>query len=100
MMPRFLQMVIIIALLGCSTGVPGQEVNSERATLQEDFLKLRFGLFLHFNMATYVNREWATGYEDPAIFKPDKLNCNQWADVACAAGMGYGVLTVKHTGGW
>jgi len=72
----------------------------ERAALREDFLKLRFGLFLHFNMATYVDREWANGYEDPALFKPDKLDCWQWADVAHAVGMKYGVLTVKHTGGW
>jgi len=75
-------------------------METERAALQEDFLKLRFGLFLHFNMATYINSEWANGYEDPAIFKPDRLNFNQWADVACSAGMKYGVLTVKHTGGW
>ncbi|MBN2313867.1 MAG: beta-propeller fold lactonase family protein [Sedimentisphaerales bacterium] len=72
----------------------------ERAALREDFLKLRFGLFLHFNMATYVDREWANGYEDPALFKPDNLDCRQWAEVAHAAGMKYGVLTVKHTGGW
>ena len=79
---------------------PAAGVESERAALQQDFLKLRFGLFLHFNMATYVDREWANGYEDPALFKPDKLNCGQCADVARAAGMKYGVLTVKHTGGW
>ena len=76
------------------------EVEAERAALQEDFLKLRFGLFLHFNMATYINREWANGYEDPALFRPDRLNCGQWAELARAAGMKYGVLTVKHTGGW
>jgi len=51
-------------------------------------------------LATYVNREWANGYEDPALFRPDKLDCRQWADVARAASMKYGVLTVKHTGGW
>ena len=100
MMSRLLRMTIIVVLLGCSAGVLGQEGDSGRAALQKDFLKLRFGLFLHFNMATYVNREWANGYEDPAVFKPDRLNCNQWADVASAAGMKYGVLTVKHTGGW
>jgi len=27
---------------------------------QEDFMKLGFGLFLHFNMATYVDKEWAS----------------------------------------
>ena len=100
MMSRLYLITIIVILLGCSVGVLGQEGDSGRVALQKDFLKLRFGLFLHFNMATYVNREWASGYEDPAIFKPDRLNCNQWADVASAAGMKYGVLTVKHTGGW
>jgi len=79
---------------------PDGDMESDRAALQEEFLKLRFGLFLHFNMATYVNREWANGYEDPALFRSDKLDCGQWADVARAAGMKYGVLTVKHTGGW
>jgi alpha-L-fucosidase len=67
---------------------------------QEEFLKWRFGLFLHFNLATFADREWATGHEDPAIFKPDKLDCGQWADAARAAGMRYAVLTVKHTEGY
>jgi alpha-L-fucosidase len=68
--------------------------------LQEAFLQWKFGLFLHFNVATFNNQEWANGYEDPATFVPDKLDCGQWADAARAAGMKYAVLTVKHTGGW
>ena len=76
------------------------DMQADRTALQEDFLKLRFGLFLHFNMATYLDRELANGYEDPSLFRPDKLDCRQWADVACAAGMKYAVFTVKHTGGW
>ncbi len=70
------------------------------ARLQEEFLQWKFGLFLHFNVATFNNQEWANGYEDPATFAPDKLDCGQWADAAKAAGMNYAVLTVKHTGGW
>jgi alpha-L-fucosidase len=57
-------------------------------------------MFIHFNVATFHECEWATGYEDPATFTPDKLDCSQWADVAANAGMKYAVLTVKHTGGW
>ena len=57
-------------------------------------------MFIHFNMATFNEREWANGYEDPATFAPDQLDCSQWADAASAAGMNYAVLTVKHTGGW
>jgi alpha-L-fucosidase len=68
--------------------------------VREEFLKWRFGLFLHFNLATFVNREWATGHEDPALFRPARLDCGQWAEAARAAGMRYGVLTVKHTEGY
>lgn len=68
--------------------------------LREDFLDWRFGMFIHFNMATFNEREWANGHEDPATFAPYQLDCAQWADAAAAAGMQYAVLTVKHTGGW
>lgn len=68
--------------------------------LQEEFLQWKFGLFLHFNIATFNNQEWANGHEDPATFAPDKLDCGQWINAAKAAGMKYAVLTVKHTGGW
>lgn len=68
--------------------------------LQEDFLQWRFGIFLHFNLATFADVDWATGYEDPAIFRPAKLDCGQWAEAAKTAGMKYGVLTVKHTEGY
>jgi alpha-L-fucosidase len=68
--------------------------------MQDDFLKLKFGMFIHFNMATFNNRQWATGHENPASFAPARLDCGQWADAAKAAGMKYAVFTVKHTGGW
>lgn len=70
------------------------------AELREDFLDWEFGMFIHFNMATFNEREWANGHEDPATFAPDQLDCAQWAEAAAAAGMEYAVLTVKHTGGW
>lgn len=68
--------------------------------LREDFLSWKFGMFIHFNVATFHERQWATGYEDPGTFTPDKLDCHQWIDAAASAGMSYAVLTVKHTGGW
>ena len=70
------------------------------ANLAGEFLTWKFGMFIHFNIATFNNREWANGYEDPLTFTPDQLDCGQWADAAKAAGMKYAVLTVKHTGGY
>jgi alpha-L-fucosidase len=66
---------------------------------QRDFMKWRFGMFVHFNLGTFVDNDWAGGYEDPSLFNPTKLDCGQWADVAKEAGMTYMVLTVKHTEG-
>lgn len=68
--------------------------------LQQEFLSWKFGMFIHYNMATYVQAGWATGKEDPLLFNPTNLDIGQWADVAKSAKMKYGVLTVKHTGGW
>ena len=69
-------------------------------TLQKEFLSWQFGMFIHYNMATYAQVEWATGKEDPLLFNPINLDCEQWADAAVYANMKYAVLTVKHTGGW
>ena len=38
--------------------------------LQEDFRKLKFGMLIHYNMATYKNTEWVAGYHSPADFDP------------------------------
>jgi len=92
-------MVLVGLLSGCAGLANAAEPRSP-GQAGDDFLKWKFGMFLHFNVATYNAREYANGYEDPATFAPDKLDCNQWADAAAAAGMRYAVLTVKHTGGW
>jgi len=62
-------------------------------------MKWRFGMFIHFNLGTFADLDWAGGYEDPALFNPANLDCGQWADAAKEAGMTYLVLTVKHTEG-
>jgi alpha-L-fucosidase len=68
--------------------------------LQADFLKLKFGMFLHFNMGTFTSEEWATPGQSPNTFNPKSLDCNQWADAAKAAGMKYMTLTTKHHDGF
>ena len=37
---------------------------------QRDFMKWRFGMFVHFNLGTFADRDWASGYEDPAYSIP------------------------------
>jgi alpha-L-fucosidase len=69
--------------------------------LQADFLKLKFGMFLHYNMATYTGEQWVKGYPDPSTFNPGgPVDTDGWADAAKSAGMKYAILTVKHVAGF
>jgi len=69
--------------------------------LQDDFLKLKFGMFIHYNMATYKGVQWVAGYPSPAEFNPGgKVDTDTWADAAVSADMKYAVLTAKHVGGF
>lgn len=68
--------------------------------LQKAFLDLRFGMFIHFNMATYQDREWGDPTGSVEVFNPTKLNTDQWAEGALSANMGYGCLTTKHHDGF
>ena len=38
--------------------------------LQQQFLDLRFGTYIHLNMATYEQREWGDPKASPALFNP------------------------------
>ena len=69
-------------------------------TLQQHFEDLRFGMFIHFNIPTYMDQDWADPDAPPALFNPGKLDCTQWAKAARSAGMAYGCLTTKHHSGF
>lgn len=68
--------------------------------LQQEFVDLRFGLFLHYNIPTYAPDDWPDPDLSPSVFNPTKLDCGQWARAAKAAGMTYGCLTTKHHSGF
>lgn len=69
--------------------------------MQDEFLKLRFGMFIHFNMETYKGVQWVADYQNPADFNPGgTIDTDAWADAAKAAGMKYAILTAKHVSGF
>jgi len=68
--------------------------------LQQQFIDLRFGMFIHFNIATYANQDWPDPELSPSVFNPTKLNCDQWAKAAKSANMSYGCITTKHHSGF
>jgi len=67
---------------------------------QQAFVDMRFGMFVHFNLGTFTDQEWATPNQNPLLFAPTAVNCAQWAAAAKSAGMTFAVLTTKHHDGF
>jgi len=90
----FLTLVFLIA---CAIRLTAQP---DLHDLQQKFVDLRFGMFIHFNIPTYMDQDWADPDAPPALFNPGKLDCAQWARAARSANMSYGCLTTKHHSGF
>ena len=68
--------------------------------LQQEFIDLRFGLFIHFNMPTFSPDDWPDPHMPAKAFTLEQIDCRQWAEAAKSARMTYGCLTAKHHSGF
>lgn len=68
--------------------------------LQQEFVNLRFGLFIHFGLPTYAGEDWPDPDLSVEVFNPTQLDCRQWADGAESANMSFGMMSVKHHSGF
>ena len=92
---------LLISFICSSLTVSAQSSKGyDLRTLQQEFVDLRFGMFIHYNIPTYMDEDWADPEASPAIFNPTKLDCGQWAKAAKDANMSYGCLTTKHHSGF
>lgn len=76
----------------------------------EDFLKERFGMFIHWGVYSIPGRgEWLRSHAKMSIeeyqkyvdeFNPSDYNPKEWAKLAKKAGMKYAVMTAKHHDGY
>ncbi|WP_276482167.1 alpha-L-fucosidase [Paraflavitalea pollutisoli] len=103
---RFTRRALVCASLCTSLLMPAaadaqvKKAGQDLVALQQGFVDLRFGMFIHFNIPTFMDQDWADPDASPALFNPTKLNCDQWAKAAKSANMSYGCLTTKHHSGF
>jgi alpha-L-fucosidase len=97
------------AMLASNHGAATEQRDTQRATprrgmplleLQQRFVDLRFGMFVHFNMATFQDREWGDPTSPVDLFRPTALDTDQWAMAAHSANMTWGCLTTRHHDGF
>ena len=67
---------------------------------QRRWQELELGLFCHFGINTFNDKEWGDGKDSPDSFRPTLLDCSQWARIAKKAGFNYLILTAKHHDGF
>lgn len=67
---------------------------------QLEWQEMEFTCFLHFGINTFTDMEWGEGTEDPKLFNPTELDCEQWVKTLKDAGFKMAILTAKHHDGF
>lgn len=98
--PYFLSVLLSLATFAGWSQKNQASTSRPLSELQQEFVNLRFGMFIHFNIPTFMDQDWADPEALPSVFNPTKLNCDQWAKAAKSANMSYGCLTTKHHSGF
>lgn len=67
---------------------------------QLEWQQMELTAFLHFGVNTFTGREWGDGTENPAIFNPVELDCDQWVRSLKEGGFKMAIITAKHHDGF
>lgn len=99
-MKRFLLFVCLFCGIHTAVQAESKAPHNSLRELQQQFVDLKFGMFIHFNMATFNESDWGNPDAPLELFAPMKMDCKQWARAAKSAKMRYGCLTTKHHNGF
>lgn len=95
-MRRILTAILLAVALPLALCAQGKSLHQ----LQQEFVDLRFGMFVHFGLPTFQEADWTDPDLDAAVFHPARLDTRQWVATAKCAGCTFICVSVKHHAGF
>ena len=95
-MRKYLATLLLFAALPLALAAQDKSLHQ----LQQEFVDLRFGMFVHFGLPTFQNADWTDPELDAGVFNPKRLDTRQWVSTAKSAGCKFICVSVKHHAGF
>ena len=102
---RTLKKLLVLTLVSLwpfagMAGTKAKEPAKSLHQLQQEFVDLRFGMFIHFGLPTFQGADWTDPDLSPEVFYPARLDTDQWVRTAKSAGCKFICISVKHHAGF
>jgi alpha-L-fucosidase len=90
----------VAATLSGGSAMAQNAVDMKPTAQQTAWQDLEFGVILHFDTNTFLDREWGDGTASPKTFNPTNFDPDQWMKAIKASGAKYVVMVAKHHDGF